>query len=290
MVLTIKILVAGLIPYDSGKTWFTLSSAMYTRSRGLNTRVFKPIAGHSLWYSPSTIRKSIAQSILVGNDISLYYENGLVENPAIGNPIALATIPPDPTYYGDKIDSYFLEIEQAISTLAISRITDCSTSLSQHYYYPENIKKAPGLIGKTITKLVNKLKAEKSNVLSLLNYTSSQESEKNINICFEKISKDADILFIESFNDAATPYTSLISRVDYFIIVAPGRVLVYDNIEAIEKSIVEGTSKHGWEGLRTRYLVKAIKPVHMIETGFISKPRPRIQHIELINKLIPRND
>lgn len=140
----------------------------------------------------------------------------------------------------------------------------------------------------TLKKLIQALKAEKSSLSSLVNYTSSMDSEKNIDICFEKVSKDADILFIESFNDATTPYTSLLSKIDYFIIVAPGRALVYDNIEIIEKSILENTSKHGWEGLRTRYVIRKLKPIYMVETGFAIKPNPRRQHVELMDKILLR--
>jgi len=280
------VLISGLIPYDSGKTWFTLSSALYARSLGLKVKVFKPVAGHNLWYSPRTIKRSVNVGLLLGNDATMYYENSLMDDPAIGNPMAIATTPPDPLFYNKNIEAYLTDIESVYASTVVSRITDCSSKVIKHYYYPENLEKTPTLIRKAIKKLISVLRAEKSSVSELIKYLESVDSERNINMCLNILQRSGDLVFVESFNDAISPCLSLLNNLDAIVIVAPGRVLVYWDVNTVRNVVIEQVKRHGWEGLRARRVVANVTAQLTLSIGLVTKPRPQSAHVKFVSELL----
>ena len=279
-------MISGLIPYDSGKTWFTLSSALYARSLGLKVKVFKPVAGHNLWYSPRTIKWSANVGLLLGNDATMYYESRLMNDPAIGNPVAIATTPPDPLFYGKNIDVYMADIESIYASTVVSRITDCDSKVTKHYYYPENFEKTPPLTRKAIKKLISVLRAEKSSVSELIKYLESIDSERNISMCLNLLQRDEDLVFVESFNDAISPCLSLLNNLDAIVIVAPGRALIYWDVNAVRDIVVEQVKRHGWEGFRARHVVANVAAQLTLSTGLAARPRPRSAHMKFISELL----
>lgn len=276
--------VSGLIPYDSGKTWFTLGSALYAKRIGLRVGVFKPIAAHSLWYSPRTIRKSIELGLLMGNDILFYYENRLVEDPALSNPIAMATIPPDPLYYS-SLDIYMRDLEDTVSTTVLSRVTSCRDRGVRHYFHREVVEKTTPYIERFINKILERFRYEEKPVDELIKYLYSINVEQDLDICLGEISRSVDIVFVESFNDAITPYISLLSKINTLVVVTPTRILVYRDMEKIKETIRENTRKHGYEGLRSRHTVEKTKPDTTLQTKITTKPKIQNTHREFINKI-----
>lgn len=280
------VLVSGLIPYDSGKTWFTLSSALHAKSIGLRVGVFKPVAGHNLWYSPRTIKKSIEFRLLVGNDITLYYENKLAKDPALSNPLAIATITPDPHLYEQNIDTYMADLENVYSTAVFSRITSCRGKLTRHYYYPENLKKAPPATRRALEKMLLLLRAEESSTDELIKYMGSTDSEGNLNECLELIREGNNVVFVESFNDAIAPYAGLLGKVDIIAVVAPGRVFIYEDVKAVRELVLSSTEKYGWEGFRARHIIGKVRAQTTLSTGFALKPRPCNVHKAFIEVIL----
>jgi len=282
--MTRYILIAGLIPYDSGKTWFTLGASLYVRNMGFKVGVLKPVAAHNAWYSPRTLRKSIELGLLVGNDALLYYSYGLMPKPSIGNPIALLMTPPDPLKYSD-LGEYFKDVESAYSSTVLSRITSCKANTVKHYHYPSNIEKLSPELTRVISRVGKILKSEESSIRSLLEYLSSPLVEEELDKCLDEASRNVEIVFVESFNDAITPYRGLLSRVHGLGIVAPSRVYVYRDIKAVEKALDEASSRLGWEGFKARYIVEKVKPTTTIETSLKAKPHVKREH-ELFAKQV----
>lgn len=278
VLIRVIILVAGLIPYDSGKTWFTVASAIFAKKQGLNVSVFKPVAGHNLWYSPRTLKKSFEYGLLVGNDVLLYKENELVQDLAIANPVAVANIPPDPHYYGRNVENYMRDLEEMMFTTIVSRITSCENGIISHYYYPENLAKTTPRVRRVLEKLLDVLKAKKQTIVELTNYMASPKVEENLDKCLDMVTRGTDVIFVESFNDALVPYTGLLKKVNYIVVVAPTRVFLYRDIGEIREIMEENINKLGWEGFRTRYFVDKLTPRGLLETGFVSKPQPRLIH------------
>lgn len=282
------VLVAGLLPYESGKTWFTLSSALYVRKLGYSVRVVKPVAGHNLWYSPRTIKKSLKHRMLLGNDILAYYEHGLIEELAIGNPIAIATIPLDPSNYHGDIGRYMAEMEQISTIMALARLTNCHNRETVHYYFPENLVKTTSYMRRKIERIAVELNARAHDPRRFIDILASREIEENLEVCLNIVAGDIDILFIESFNDAVVPYMRLLDHVDYLIVVSPGRVFLYDDVEAVRKLIEEHTVRLGIEGLRARWIIERVKPALSVETTLIARPTIGRQHKLLVERITSR--
>lgn len=280
------ILIAGLIPYESGKTWFTLGSALSARSRGLMVRVFKPVAGHNLWYSPRAVKKTLKSKLLVGNDVAIYNENNLMDEPAVANPIAIATIPPDPLYYLEKIDEYLRVLEETYSMTVLSRITSCRSGTTRHNLHPENLEKTSPQTRRFVERLASILKAEKSSLQSLLNYMSSSSVDHDLSVCLERVEKGCDLIFIESFNDAITPYAGAIEKADLVAVVAPSRVLIYENPDKIHELLEKSVENLGVEGFRARYIVGKLKPDLVLNARYTPRPRANKTHSEFINHVL----
>jgi predicted P-loop ATPase/GTPase len=280
------VMIAGLHVFDSGKTWFTLGLASHVRSLGLRVRVYKPVAGHSLWYSPRTFRKSLKIGLLVGNDASIYYDNKLMENPLLGNPIAIATAPPDPVIYGEDIERYLADSDSVYTSVVISRITDCSAEVARHYLYISNLNKSSPALRRLVKKLAEALRAEEGSVSELSSYMESAESESNIEACLNKIAVGGELVFIESFNDAVSPCISLLKHLDALVIVAPGRAFVYLNGDDVRQTVLRLIEEKGWEGLRSKYVVSSLKPQIALNISLTPRPQITKAHKKLIDILL----
>lgn len=283
------ILVSGLIPYDSGKTWFTLSTALTAKRNGLNVSVYKPVAGHSLWYSPGTIAKTLKYRLLVGNDISLYYEAGLVGNIIESNPVALATCPPDPLNYSN-VEVYMQDIEELTKTLVLSRISSCRDYSVKHYIHPENLNKTTMKVMKSIREVAVKLDAQVKPLNEILEKLYSREIEEELDLCLDKLVGKSELVFIESFNDAIVPYTRLLRRdIDVLVLVAPSRILVYRDTSRILGIIIDNVEKYSYTGFKSMHLFSKIKHDYTWMTGFKPKPKPSREHVEFLKEILGYN-
>lgn len=281
------VLVAGLVPYDSGKTWFTVATGLATREKGFRVGVFKPVAGHNLWYSPRTCQKTLKLKLLVGNDILMYYRYGLAENPAISNPVAIATLPPDPTRY-TKLDNYFEEFDDVRNVAVLTRVYSCETGVLEHYVHVENLNKTSTTCQVLVSKLCIALNAKPKPFTEVASYLMSPRVEEDLNHCLKYIGRGRDVVFVEGFNDAVVAYTSLLEEADLLVVVTPGKVLVYENMKAIKYAVEKAVNKHGYEGLRTRYIVESVNSNYTFETGFALKPTPRKVHRDFVEKVVMR--
>lgn len=283
--MVLVVLVSGLIPYDSGKTWFTLSVALAVKLKGFKPSIYKPIAGHNLWYSPRTYIKSLELGVLVGNDILAYYEHGLVSSLERANPIDIATMPPDPLRYPSM--SIYESVFDDISKLAIlSRVHRCKEDSTVHYIHVENLENTTLKNKKLVIKLASKLKALPREFNYLYEYLVSRSVEEDLEACFKMISEGADVVFVEGFNDALTPYLRLLDEAILLVVVAPSRVLIYRDTNSIRKVVLENTLKHGFEGFRSKHVVEHFKPDYTVETGLAVRPRPGKPHREFVEKVL----
>lgn len=279
------VLVSGLIPYDSGKTWFTLGGALAAREKGLKVAVFKPVAAHNLWYSPKTVRKSLELKALVGNDILLYYGRGLVGDGGISNPIAIATAPPDPSAYS-AFEEYAEDFENVGRIAVLSRIYDCAESKHVHYVHRENLTKMGRKVKRLAERLCNILGAKPRSFNDLAGYFSSLAAAANLNRCLERLEKNSEVVFVESFNDAFIPYGMLIEKIGLIVLVAPGKVYVYRDMKEMRKTAEKFVKGLGEVGFKNKYLFHSVKPDFSIETRFAVRPSPWRAHREFIEKVV----
>ncbi|OYT63414.1 hypothetical protein B6U74_06865 [Candidatus Bathyarchaeota archaeon ex4484_205] len=222
------ILVSGLLPYDSGKTFITTALGLTLKRRGLKVSVFKPISAHSLWYQYREFKRSLSRGVLFGRDVAIYMRMGLINEIDYGNPIDMLIGVRDPTRY-KIIDKYLDEMSNTLENLLLLR-----TSIPGRRYF---------LVKKNVERLPNPLKREvlegvkvfgNINEVSLewtIRYLSSRVVEDIILRAFQKNWEKSDVILVESFSDALIPSIRLSKYVTKLIIVSPSRAYEYQGIK-----------------------------------------------------------
>lgn len=279
------ILISGLIPFDSGKTWFTIGAAAAAKELGLRVSVYKPVAAHNIWYSPHTVDASSKLGILVGNDALLYYRHGLAPSPHISNPIAIATSPPDPTKY-TRYEDYEGDFEDISRVAVITRITTCRSGSPRHFVHRDNLSKVGGAVSKLAEGLASSLRAEPLDFGEVLSYISSPRAAEDLDYCMAELSRGADLLLVESFNDAISPYPGVLSAASALIVIAPGKAIVYEDMNRVRKAVEELAARAGQEGLRARRLFNEVPYSFAIDIEPAREPAAGPSHIDLIKRFL----
>jgi predicted P-loop ATPase/GTPase len=264
------ILVAGLVPFDSGKTWFALGAALAARERGLRVGVFKPVAAHNLWYSPRAVRKSLELKLLVGNDVLLYREKGLVEDIGVSNPVAVATAPPDPSAYA-SVGDYMRDFEDVGRIAVLSRVYAFDERAHSHYVHAENLRKMGARVRRLVEKMGGALGAAPRSFAGLSAYLTSNEVAANLDKCLRELERGRDLVFVESFNDAVAPYGALLESVDAAVIVAPGKAYVYRDARKLRE-----VSRKAFERWGVGWLPHQLR-FRLVETRLLGGNRLRRQ-------------
>ena len=228
----LKLLVAGLLEHDSGKTWLAAALALTARRHGLRVAAYKPVGGFDAWGSYKAFRESTSMGALAGND-ALTYHRVLGEKPERINPVALLLAPRDPLFYSGPA-SYLADSARLESSLVLARITGCD-GRSRHLVFKENLERAPITLRAEVAEAASRLGAEPGDTTEFLSWLGSAEASKLFSSCLAEVSRDAQLVLIESFNDAASPYLPP-PAIDFTIIVVPGKALLYSG-ERVERAI-----------------------------------------------------
>jgi len=257
-VMTGAVLISGLLPHESGKTYFTASLAKALKSAGYGVAVFKPVAAHSIWYQLKVFRESVRLGVLVGEDVLKYMDLGFVTDPDLQNPVDILTAVPDVTRFV-SIDSYLSTVDSAVAQAVLARV-----SFTVRRYF---------LVEDVLGNLTPKLKEEVKSALStfkplvrvssswLTNYLSSREVDAAVRYAAESLLGKADVVLIESFSSALLPSASLAPYIRALVIVTPSRAMVYSGsklgtyVSAI-KSVNE---------LDSRFFARLLRPDAVVE-------------------------
>jgi len=226
MVLTV--LVSGVLEYDSGKTWLSIGLGLVAKQRGFRAGIYKPVAGHSFWNRFSSIIESKKRGILLGNDVLMYEEYlGLLDELSLVNPIDLLVAYPDPLVL-HGFSEYMLSVSSLEKSLVMARVTRCTNKANtRHYVFVENLSLLPATAKQELIELAKLLRAERSDAKSFLEFLASREASMLLEECRRRISGGKDIVIIESFSDSLLPYGGVENSVDFLILVAPGKALVF---------------------------------------------------------------
>ncbi len=252
-----KVLIVGLLPFDSGKTSLALSLIAEALDRGIDIGVVKPITAFSGWYQYSSVQRSMKFGKLVGEDIYRLHSHARSEDPIeLESPVVLMHMPPDP----DRVDwqsSFYtaLNLNEQIITL---RITDPNGT--NHYYLPANLGRLTGVMRDLALKLIESLKPAPKEIHDvddiLLNLGKFADGS------VELISSNHEITIVESYNNASAPTQSSL-KADIVLMVAPSKVAIY-NGERYRKA-VELLLKPPWL-ISSEEVASLLKPIKTIET------------------------
>ncbi len=220
------ILVAGLLAFDSGKTWLGASLAACASRRGVRVAAFKPVGAFNLWLGYHHFVEGVERYGLLAGGDALTYSKVLNMNPANVNPVALATAFPDPLQLPGA--SYYLSVVGDLAgTLVLARLPTARGE--EHLVAVDNLEKLPPRLRAAVRDAAAKLHARTAESREILALVSSDRVAGLLDESYARISSSSDVVIVESFNDALVPYTGprLLSSIDLLVVTAPGRALVY---------------------------------------------------------------
>lgn len=250
------VLVNGLLPYDSGKTWFSIALAKGLISRGFNVSMYKPIAAHSAWYQFSTVIDSLKHGILVGEDVIKYISIlGLNYSLETINPIDFMTSPPNPRLFPNS-RSYIASLEEFFRQIVLARISSINKG-TKHYLVKINAEKTVNSLKPWIRRLCSKLNPEALDISKLLKIVYSENVLETLNYNLEKLAEKSDIIIIESFSNASIPYYGFLEKVNIVLTVTPGYVFSLD-VEEFKKAIQKLYKTFGDLGLRMDLIIDTV--------------------------------
>ncbi len=238
----ITILVTGLLPHDSGKTTFTLMLSRALRDEGLKVTVMKPVAAHSAWYQPWSLAESMRLGVLVGGDVVKYLKEGLISNPDIQNPVDILTAPPDPTSF-PSASAYLSVVESLQNQVVVARL---SIHGRTYYVVPEVIERLPRTLKTSLKPLLSIMRPSiKVSSRWLITRLMSPEVGTHVLAAAMALRDNADVLIVESFNNALTPVAGLENMVNAVVVVAPGKAMVFNGSKL--RAYLSGTPRYSWE-------------------------------------------
>jgi predicted P-loop ATPase/GTPase len=225
-----RVLVVGAYPFDSGKTHLSIQLGKNFIDSGYSVNYFKPISGHNYWYHYEHTRRCLENRQLVSRDATIVrQELRLTSDLLLMNPVHSLFSPA-------RIDR---PLQNIISSLGLSGST--SVQVMQRFSQPIRTEVDSTML------IANKLLEEERLIIgieeagmlsygtSIVNANSLEDFqefeqmhyEEHVSKSFSSIEKGADMVIIESFNDAVWPWESL-EYVDHVFVVSPGHVFNYD--------------------------------------------------------------
>ena len=253
------VLVTGLLPYDSGKTWFSLALVKELRALGVKAGYAKPVAGHNAWHQFATVLRSIEKNMLVGEDVSRY-EEMFGDDLRIVNPVDLLLVPHDPAAYS-SFDEYYSRVEEQIGHVVLARFSKCTEKTDKHYQVKDSLPRVLPSMRVWIEKLAQRLGAEEIDTNTLLEMLKSREVEEELMKCLDILRSRYEIVVVESFNNAAVPFAGILKVVDLPIMVMPGYVVLLDT-ESFRDKVIKNAYTLGDEGLAMDKVVESDMAIH----------------------------
>jgi len=285
--LTLKILVTGLLPFDSGKTEFILSLIDQLVERGLKPGYFKPVAGHDMWYQHDTILYTLETRVLIGHDAYIVSSKlGLKNLVHIVNPFDILTFPIDPVKLNYSMVRYFDHMDNVFKRAVLSRLTIVKSGVDDYrniYYVCSDIL---NLVSDNVLDVYNSIVNSIDKNRSVFVHLRSRQLEEImsypkiydlIDNAIRYLERDVDVFIIEGYNDVASPtYASL--NVDIVFVVSPSVVLVYDGSRYREAVNVLSYKGYPWS-------VKTSRVVELLRKPLMVFNIPVKIHVERLRKV-----
>ncbi len=225
-----RLLIIGMIPFDSGKTQLAIRIGEHLVSQGEHVEYFKPLSGHNYWYKYRHTMKCIETGQLVSYDASRVRERVPSRvSPLFTNPVHTLFVParlerPDKPYLNSLgfggWDSFMVlqrftraDGEQERSTVLVARDL---VEQRKVMIAPEEVHRLTAEV-----ETVDVKSLEEAQAYERTNFDRAVES------AFERVESKADTVLIESFNDSVWPWEGL-THVGAVVLVGPGHAFMYD--------------------------------------------------------------
>lgn len=219
------VVVSGLLPFNSGKTFFTLALASRLKSLGYSTVVAKPVSAHSLWDQYEYFVDSLKLGVLVGEDVIRYMNAGLVSNVDLQNPVDILTAPHDLMKH-PSLDSYYTSLSSVIDQAVLVRVS--AGGRRDYYVVKENVSMLSEQLAGEVQEMTSRLKvsAEVDKVW-LYSKLTSREVDNAVTESVTELTSRHDLVLCESFSNSLLPVFGLRKLATHMIVVTPSRALAY---------------------------------------------------------------
>lgn len=219
------VVVSGLLPYNSGKTFFTLALADYLRSSGYSVGVVKPVAAHSFWEQYKYFLESRELGVLVGEDVVRYVRAGFIYDIDLQNPVDVMTAPHDLMKH-PSLDSYLTSLTSLVDQAVLVRVS--SGGRRSYYVVTNNLSRLSDHLLSEIREFAVSLgRVEEVDNAWLYSKLASKEVDSIITESTSSILSRHDVTLCESFSNALIPAFGLRTLVKHVIVVTPSKALVY---------------------------------------------------------------
>ena len=271
-----RVLVAGLLIYNSGKTWLGVSLIRRLISYGARVGVFKPVAGHDAWSQYRTVVESFKRGVLVGEDVIEY--TGVVGDidVALVNPIDVLLAPPDLVNYLSNVYSYLEDLENQFKQAVLARMSLCSDGSTQHFVFKENLVAVPPPLRDELERLSTRLNAINSGIGDFIERLRGRDIEDELMKCLKRVEMGREVTVIESFNNAIAPFKTILSEADLLLVVAPSVVAIYRDVKEAVTAVDEAVKSYGERGFEAVHLLSKVKPSEVLYI----KPRRAIDEYD----------
>lgn len=227
-----KVLVAGLLAYESGKTTLALGLADELLSRGASVAYLKPVAGHNGWYQPDTVEATEELGILVGHDVYLAAkELGDLDKVAAMNPLDIMSLPLDPFAEGATIRSYVDSMEVPLRSSVLVRLSLAQEPApgASYMLVGENLRRlspvSREILGRVLAATGARDRAAVIGLAELEAMLNRPELYAAVDVAMQPLAS-REFVIVEGYNDVAAP-TRWSCLSDYAIVVAPTKAALY---------------------------------------------------------------
>lgn len=233
-----KILVTGLLPYESGKTWFVVSMVDIFKDIGFSPGYFKPVGGHSGWYQLDTLIHSMELGVLVGHDAYVVAEKlGLLDLVDVISPLDIMTFPIDPFKEGVSTRMYIDMMSSTNKITLITRLTNVWENdggferVHTYIVARDTYEKLPDTLRESVDVLLEKLRKPntvfiEANTTFIEKVLENPSTYESIDHILELLANKHNPLIIEGYNDVAAPTPASLS-IDIAVVITPGKVAIY---------------------------------------------------------------
>ena len=237
ILLATRVLIIGMNPFDSGKTFLAAQVVSHLHNSGHNVEYFKPMSGHNYWTHYQHTKYCLETGILISKDAALLRTQYESKIPAvIMNPIHTLFVPAKLDRPVSSIPST-LALDGWDSVLAMQRFSRPEGEIvSSTVLIANELIEAGHLIMDADDVETLTQNAAVESITSIHHVHAFEEAvlEGVIGDSFEYTEGSTDLVLIESFNDSVWPWNGL-DRVDVALVIGPGHVFVYDP-ERIQKA------------------------------------------------------
>ncbi|MGC9112854.1 hypothetical protein [Acidilobus sp.] len=224
-----KVLVAGLVPRNSGKTTLAASLTAQLIREGFTVAPSKPVGATDLWGSPDAVAYTRRLHVLATEDGYVLYKASGERLPVeIVNPVGALLVPTPRSKYPSRT-AYEASLSQPYSRAALLRITSCvGGSSSVHLVNSAALSRVTRPVEQEVQDIVSYLTPPpvqvNEQVVEGIFMGSANEAADS---CIALEERSSDVVVIESNSDVAAP-TPASAAPDLVVLVSPGEAYIVD--------------------------------------------------------------